>query len=166
MVTHSSVLAWRIPGTGKPGGLPSRGSHRVRHDWSNLTSQLKCIDLIFFWKVIICLWTNIKLMFFGYGMYNVSFYYSYNRKWSILNLDIEILTTQAYGFFHPYHQAILWHQLDILWLNYIWHHLPRDSLSSQRLSPTKVSPNPHFWCQLHVQVVTCASDLPVIDWRS
>ena len=32
MATHSSVLAWRIPGTGEPGGLPSLGSHRVRHD--------------------------------------------------------------------------------------------------------------------------------------
>ena len=32
MATHSSVLAWRIPGTGKPGGLPSMGSHRVGHD--------------------------------------------------------------------------------------------------------------------------------------
>ena len=32
MATHSSVLAWRIPGTGKPGGLRSMGSHRVRHD--------------------------------------------------------------------------------------------------------------------------------------
>ena len=32
MATHSSVLAWRIPGTGEPGGLPSTGSHRVRHD--------------------------------------------------------------------------------------------------------------------------------------
>ena len=32
MATHSSVLAWRIPGTGEPGGLPSQGSHRVRHD--------------------------------------------------------------------------------------------------------------------------------------
>ena len=32
MATHSSVLAWRIPGTGQPGGLPSMGSHRVRHD--------------------------------------------------------------------------------------------------------------------------------------
>ena len=30
--THSSVLAWRIPGTGEPGGLPSLGSHRVGHD--------------------------------------------------------------------------------------------------------------------------------------
>ena len=35
MATHSSVLAWRIPGTGEPGGLPSVGSHRVGHDWSD-----------------------------------------------------------------------------------------------------------------------------------
>ena len=32
MATHSSVLAWRIPETGEPGGLPSMGSHRVGHD--------------------------------------------------------------------------------------------------------------------------------------
>ena len=32
MATHSSVLTWRLPGTGEPGGLPSMGSHRVRHD--------------------------------------------------------------------------------------------------------------------------------------
>ena len=38
MATHSSVLAWRIPGTGEPGGLPSMGSHRVGHDWSNLAT--------------------------------------------------------------------------------------------------------------------------------
>ena len=36
MATHSSVLAWRIPGTGEPGGLPFMGSHRVGHDWSDL----------------------------------------------------------------------------------------------------------------------------------
>ena len=38
MATHSSSLAWRIPGTGEPGGLPSMGSHRVRHDWSDLAA--------------------------------------------------------------------------------------------------------------------------------
>ena len=36
MATHLSVLAWRIPGMGEPGGLPSMGSHRVGHDWSDL----------------------------------------------------------------------------------------------------------------------------------
>ena len=38
MATHSSVLAWRIPGTGEPGGLPSMGSHRVGHDLSDLAA--------------------------------------------------------------------------------------------------------------------------------
>ena len=40
VATHSSVLAWRIPGTGEPGGLPSMGSHRVGHDWSDLAAAV------------------------------------------------------------------------------------------------------------------------------
>ena len=38
MATHSSVLAWRIPGKGEPGGLLSVGLHRVGHDWSDLAA--------------------------------------------------------------------------------------------------------------------------------
>ena len=38
MAAYSSVLAWRIPGTAEPGGLPSVGSHRVGHDWSDLAA--------------------------------------------------------------------------------------------------------------------------------
>ena len=38
MAIHSSVLAWRIPGKGEPGGLPSMESHRVGHDWSDLAA--------------------------------------------------------------------------------------------------------------------------------
>ena len=38
MATHSSVLAWRIPGTRDPHGLPPMGSHRVGHDWSDLAA--------------------------------------------------------------------------------------------------------------------------------
>ena len=45
MVTHSSILAWRIPGMGEPGGLPSMGSHRVGHDRSDLAAAAAyCID--------------------------------------------------------------------------------------------------------------------------
>ena len=44
MATHSSVLDWRIPGTGEPGGLPSMGSHRVRHDWSGLAAAAAAVD--------------------------------------------------------------------------------------------------------------------------
>ena len=38
MATHSSDLAWKIPGTAEPGGLPSMGLHRVGHDWSDLAA--------------------------------------------------------------------------------------------------------------------------------
>ena len=49
MATHSSVLAWRIPGTGEPGELPSMGSHRVGHDWSNLAAA--AANLILFYAI-------------------------------------------------------------------------------------------------------------------
>ena len=45
MATHSSVLAWRIPGMGEPGGLPSMGSHRVGHDWSDLAAAAAGLTL-------------------------------------------------------------------------------------------------------------------------
>ena len=43
MATHSSILAWGIPGTEEPSGLPSMGSHRVRHDWSDLAAAAALI---------------------------------------------------------------------------------------------------------------------------
>ena len=45
MATHSSVLAWRIPGSGEPGGLPSMGSHRVGHDWGDSAAAAHMYDL-------------------------------------------------------------------------------------------------------------------------
>ena len=60
MATHSSVLAWRIQGTEEPGGLPSMGSHRVGHDWSDLAAAAaaapwsvpreKCVCLLHWWN--------------------------------------------------------------------------------------------------------------------
>ena len=43
MATHSSILAWRIPGTEEPSGLPSMGSHRVGHDWSDLAAAAAAV---------------------------------------------------------------------------------------------------------------------------
>jgi len=45
MATHSSVLAWRIPGMGEPGGVLSMGSHRVRHDWSDLAAAAAAVNI-------------------------------------------------------------------------------------------------------------------------
>ena len=44
MATHSSTLAWKIPQTEEPGGLPSMGSHRVGHDWSDLAAAAAAGD--------------------------------------------------------------------------------------------------------------------------
>ena len=52
MATHSSVLAWRNPGTAEPGGLPSMGSHSVGHDWSDLAAAAAYLEkeaCIYFW---------------------------------------------------------------------------------------------------------------------
>ena len=56
MATHSSVLAWRIPGTEEPGGLPFVGLHRFGHNWSDLAAaaalyfqMFMCYDLISFY---------------------------------------------------------------------------------------------------------------------
>ena len=46
MATHSSVLAWRIPGTGEPGGLPSMGSHRFGHDCNDLAAATATLNYV------------------------------------------------------------------------------------------------------------------------
>ena len=53
MATHSIVLAWRIPGTGEPGGLPSLGSHRVGHDWSDLAAAAAAVFLYVRDKIVL-----------------------------------------------------------------------------------------------------------------
>ena len=55
MATHSSILAWIIPGTGEPGGLPSMGSHRVRYDWSDLAAIAAFIVIL-----VTSLYANVK----------------------------------------------------------------------------------------------------------
>ena len=54
MATHSSVLAWRIPGTGEPGGLLSMGSHRVEHDWSDLAAAAADVN-----RSNVCCWRDV-----------------------------------------------------------------------------------------------------------
>ena len=59
MATHSSFCAWRIPGTGEPGGLPSMGSHRVGHDWSDLAAAAAAafvmLNVLSVWEVFLLL---------------------------------------------------------------------------------------------------------------
>ena len=57
MATYSSILAWRIPGMGEPGGLPSVGLHRVGHDWSDLAVATAAYFYIHNW-VLFLLWLH------------------------------------------------------------------------------------------------------------
>ena len=59
MTTNSSVLAWRIPGTEEPGGLPSMGSQRVRHDWSDLAAAaaVQSVQLFSGVRLFVTPWT-------------------------------------------------------------------------------------------------------------
>ena len=69
MATHSSVLAWRIPGTGEPGGLPSMGSHRVGHDWNDLAAATA--NLILF-SSYTCTWEQdylVQSSYIRFGSY-------------------------------------------------------------------------------------------------
>ena len=52
MATHSSILAWRIPGTGEPSGLLSMGLHRVRHDRSDLAAAAAAGSMYIFLRTV------------------------------------------------------------------------------------------------------------------
>ena len=73
--TCSSVLVWRIPGTGEPGGLPSMGLHRVGHNWSDLAAAAAaCTDLFF-------------LKFFSHlGYYTILQIYVISRRWNVFHI--------------------------------------------------------------------------------
>ena len=71
MATHSSVLAWRIPGTGEPGGLPSMGLHRVGHKRSNLApaaaAEADTVSLFLSFGFLFCVQSTFSLTM-GYGV--------------------------------------------------------------------------------------------------
>ena len=69
LIIHSSVLGWRIPGIEEPGGLPSMGSHRVGHDWSNLVAAAAPLTKMLYeitqtLKKRMAWYADIKLLYF------------------------------------------------------------------------------------------------------
>ena len=72
MTTHSSVLAWRIPGTGEPGGLPSMGSHRVGHDWRDLAAAAAAFHYCFNLHISNDIWYINRLPFINLFMTCIS----------------------------------------------------------------------------------------------
>ena len=85
MATHSSTLAWKIPWMEEPGGLPSMGSHRVGHDWSNLAAAAAASDYSF---------PNVKLqlpwnkgLFHLYCDWTVKAKVNQHRWWGVLLVE-------------------------------------------------------------------------------
>ena len=88
MATHSSVLAWRIPGIGEPGGLPSMGSHRVGHDWSDLAAAAAAAAGAFNCQVfLISLWSMTVSPFFFF-FYELFEEYSPDIPHSVLSAEV------------------------------------------------------------------------------
>ena len=108
MATRSSVLAWRIPGTGEPGGLPSMGSHRVGHDWSDAAAATdgRC-------KPLHLEWINNKVLMYSTG--NYIRYPVINPYWKRIGKTMCIyIYTHMYT--HMYNSVTLlqsrdWHEL-------------------------------------------------------
>jgi len=149
MATHSSVLAWRIPGTGEPGGLPSMGSHRVGHDWSDLAAVaaallsdiiLSCFPSFFLSQSPLHLFIHSRWHFLGFSQ----------SRFSILCLPAEtfpVLTaSNATWILMTANQSLhSWLSLALFSLPYPPHH-PINSLLfitiriSYKKNPTYVEP--------------------------
>ena len=106
MATHSSVLAWRIPGTGEPGGLPCMGSHRVGHDWSDLAAAATCqpssdeihtelctntvIIALTLWKLKVYRLTGCELRCLGWHNFTISLSAYNDNHWRQTQLPLDL----------------------------------------------------------------------------
>ena len=80
MATHSSVLAWRIPGTGELGGLPSMGSRRVGHDWSDLAAENVKWRMWFTWYFYWRCWSRILSWFLAWTVQVMAHSLNWKRR--------------------------------------------------------------------------------------
>ena len=102
MAADSSVLAWRIPGTGEPGGLPSMRSQRVGHDWSDLAAGSSLLSLFRIIFQADCLTPPHLVVLLGFYLET---YFSMLVLSKFLHLSFSLLTLQVYSSFasavHP-----------------------------------------------------------------
>ena len=87
MATHSSVLAWRIPGTEEPGRRPSMGSHRVRHDWSDLAAAAaacRSSNLIPALSLSLFFYHDLQELAIHFKGWNLR---HWRKKWHMTNLE-------------------------------------------------------------------------------
>ena len=118
MATHSSVLAWRIPGTREPGGLLSMGSHRVRHDWSDLVVIVvippidhSFLDCMFFRLYIFPLWPLLSIIFVS-SYFSAQFFVMYELCFKG-TLMVFIFTCMLFLDAHSLSSSSVVHQLPL-----------------------------------------------------
>ena len=99
MATHSSILAWRIPGTEEPGGLPSKGSNRVEHDWSDLAAAAAAWQIYFTDFIALNFYLSKKRIFKNLYIikYNQSVLEEINPEYSFEGLVVLKLKLQYFG---------------------------------------------------------------------
>ena len=83
MATHSSILAWRIPGTVEPGGLPSMGWHRVGHDWSDLTATAAASPSPVMFSAFTCKRVDLALFLRWQEPTSLKVYHKYIKLWNL-----------------------------------------------------------------------------------
>ena len=141
MATHSSVLAWRIPGTGEPCGLPSMGSHRVGHDWSNLaaaaaTESSGCFQwhwsflTTIFEMLLSFMFLNISPNFLNFPLMNTFlnlFFYLFLKFCCYLAVQTKFLF-----FLHDLQNFL---ELIFSWFHYVWLHSSMSVPYMKRFSP-------------------------------
>ena len=105
MATNSSILAWRIPETGEPGGLPSMGLHRVGHDWSDLAAALSYVSFLCVLDINFMSdmrFANIFSYFIGCLFHFVDYFFCCTESFKL-----DVLTLVYFCFLLVYSVAIL-----------------------------------------------------------
>ena len=111
MATHSCVLAWRIPGMGEPGGLPSLGSHRVGHDWSDLAAAAAVMYINHF--IYCAIWYAYILVKIFVGIFTEIF------VWSVLGMCLVLGSEKYWSHGLSWEVFPLWCILEEFGKNYI-----------------------------------------------
>ena len=131
MATHSSVLAWRIPGMGEPGGVPSMGSHRVGHDWSDLAAAAAHTYMYIYVNTYIVLdWGTVCIM---WSVWLDNSFTHVHISMASTQVKIEHISGTSEGFLilHPIHlpaqgnnySNLCPHRLILpFWVSYKWNH--------------------------------------------
>ena len=127
MATHSSVLAWRVPGMGEPGGLPSMGPHRVGHVWGDLAAVVVNYYLL---KYFLMAFLFVFFFWYSYDSNFVSFNIVTNVSEVVLiSFNYFFLFSSLLRLFPPFylppHLSSLLPQLFYCWFltEWFWSHL-------------------------------------------